>query len=179
MTFRWAPPRRIRINWTLLACTAAAAGAFALPARPAEKWKVQYFYDKDDSSLAISDLKCPSAQRCIAAGVIQEGGHTRGAVVVTSDGGQHWDLTEVKERPVSLFFLNDSSGWMATDRGIWETNESGRKWKKISNERGVLRLYFQNDKRGWAVGSAKIAVETGTGGSYMDAQVMVLANEVR
>lgn len=41
----------------------------------------------------------------------------------------------------------------------------------------VRQLMFKAEER--QVPDVKIAVETGSGGSYMDAQVMVLSNEVR
>ncbi len=51
----------------------------------------------------------------------------------------NWSLAEVSEQPISLFFLNDSLGWMATDRGVWSTNEGGRTWKKLEGlKKGIL-----------------------------------------
>src|SRR6202022_286620 len=102
---------------------------FCLASEP--RWKIQFLYDRADSNFAIEDLACPTAQHCVAAGLITEKkGREQGAVVVTSDGGLHWSQYEVKERPVSLFFLSDSQGWMVTDRGLWSTLEGGRAWIK-------------------------------------------------
>jgi hypothetical protein len=57
----------------------------------AERWKMQFYYNKDQSILDIRDLQCPSAQRCIAAGVvIEKNDHEKGTVLVTSDGGKQW-----------------------------------------------------------------------------------------
>src|SRR5271166_1772663 len=99
----------------------------ALPALAAQRWKIQYSYQKLDSMLELRDFTCPSTERCIAVGVLfEKSGHQQGVVVLTSDGGKHWSLVEVKEHPVSIFFLNDSLGWMVTDRGIFSTAESGR-----------------------------------------------------
>ena len=79
----------------------------------------------------------PPSQHCVAAGLIDDKkGHEQGAVVVSSDGGSHWSQYEVKERPVSLFFLNDSLGWMVTDRGLWSTVEGGRAWIKVQSRKG-------------------------------------------
>src|ERR1700733_690103 len=86
----------------------------SLSAEP--RWKIQFLYDHADSNFAIEDLECPTTRHCIAAGLIDDKkGHQQGAVVVTSDGGLHWSQYEVKERPVSIFFLNESQGWMVTD----------------------------------------------------------------
>src|ERR1700749_3147108 len=77
----------------------------------APRWKIQYLYDEAGSNFDIRDLACPTAQRCVAAGVITDRkDHQQGAVVVTSDGGAHWAMSEVKEQPISLSFINDSSG---------------------------------------------------------------------
>jgi hypothetical protein len=134
-----------------------------LPA--AEHWKMQFFHDKDDSTLELRDIQCPSAQRCIAAGVLEEEkGHAKGTAVVTSDGGEHWSYVNVKEFPISLFFLNDSLGWMVTNNGIWQTEESGRTWKKLKGLKGIERVLFQDAQHGWAVGYPKAIYETTNGG---------------
>src|SRR5579863_403292 len=100
---------------------------FSLAAAP--RWKIQYFYDHADSNFAIEDLECPTSRHCVAAGLIDDKkGHEQGTVVVTGDGGVHWSQVEVKERPLSLFFLNEDLGWMVTDRGLWSTLEGGRVW---------------------------------------------------
>ena len=128
------------------------------------KWKLQFFYDRDRSALEIRDLQCPSALRCIAAGVIFEKGHPKGTAVVTSDGGEHWSLVELKEQPAALFFLNDSLGWMATNGGIWRTEESGRTWTKLEKLESILALYFLDPMHGYAAGYPKAIYETGDGG---------------
>ena len=137
-----------------------AAGSLDAAAR----WKLQYFYDKDQSALDIRDLACPSRQRCIAAGVIFEKGHAKGAAVVTSDGGEHWSQVELKERPSSLFFLNESLGWMATDGGIWRTEESGLSWTKLHKLESIEALYFLDPLHGYAAGYPKAVYQTDDGG---------------
>jgi len=132
-----------------------------------ERWKIEFQYDKNDSTLDIRDLQCPSAQRCIAAGaIVEKNGHEKGAVLVTSDGGKQWSLSnEVKEPAVSLFFLNDSLGWMVTERGVWTTGESGRSWKKMEGlKKGILQVHFLDPLHGYAIGFPKLALETKDGG---------------
>ena len=131
-----------------------------------ERWKIQFNYDKAESSLNIHDLQCPSAQRCIAAGVIfDKNGHGKGAVVVSSDGGQKWAMVDVKEAPISLFFLNDSTGWMVTEKGLWSTNESGRTWKKLEGwKKGIVAVHFRDPLHGYAIGFPKTVLETTDGG---------------
>jgi len=128
----------------------------------AERWKIQYFYDKAGASLNIRDFQCPSATHCIGAGaIIDKKGDSKGAVILTADGGQNWTLADVSEQPVSLYFLNESLGWMATDRGVWTTDEGGRSWKKLPGlKKGILQVYFLNPSHGYAIGFPKAVYET-------------------
>jgi photosystem II stability/assembly factor-like uncharacterized protein len=131
----------------------------------APRWKIQFLYDRADSNFAIEDLECPTAQHCVAAGSIDDKrGHETGAVVVTGDGGEHWTQYEVKERPVSLFFLNDGLGWMVTDRGLWSTVEGGRAWTKIESRKGILQAWFLDANRGYISGMKGLVQQTTDGG---------------
>ena len=47
----------------------------------AAKWQMKYFYDKDKSTLAISDLRFASPTRGVAVGAIVEGRQDRKSVV--------------------------------------------------------------------------------------------------
>jgi len=99
----------------------------------AQKWRMQYFYDKAKTELHIADLAFPSPTRGVAVGTIEENGKRQKSVaVLTSDGGKTWQLTDLPEQPVSLFFLNETLGWMVTAKGgLWETTEAGRNWRKL------------------------------------------------
>jgi hypothetical protein len=130
----------------------------------AEKWRIQYFYDKENSSITFTDIACPSARRCIASGVLEDNKHDKGVVAITSDSGANWQIEDVKDHPVSLFFLNENKGWMVTDRGIWETVEAGRAWKKIKDLKELERVYFVDENHGWAVGAPKLVQQTADGG---------------
>ena len=142
--------------------------SLALPlllAQNGRRWAIQFSYKKLDSLLELRDLACPSAQHCIAAGVVfEKNGHEQGVVVLTTDGGQQWSVVEVKERPLSLFFLNDSVGWMVTDRGVWSTSESGRSWTRLETPKGALRVHFLDSSHGYAIGFPKLVYETTDGG---------------
>jgi photosystem II stability/assembly factor-like uncharacterized protein len=131
----------------------------------APRWKIQFLYDHADSNFAIEDLECPTARHCVAAGLIDDKkGHQQGEVVVTSDAGLHWSQYDVRERPVSLFFLNDSLGWMVTDRGLWSTVEGGRAWAKLDSRKGILQAWFLDAKRGYIAGLKSLVQETTDGG---------------
>jgi photosystem II stability/assembly factor-like uncharacterized protein len=153
--------------------------ALLAPAALAQKWQIQYFYDEVKSEMEITDLAFPSAQRGIAVGAIYEkaSGQERYTSLATSDGGVHWTPQSLKEYPRSIFFLNDSTGWMVTDKGLWFTDESGRTWKKLSQQLKpdkkltpettiglLLRVWFLDEKHGFGVGLQKTIVETNDGG---------------
>lgn len=131
----------------------------------AQRWKMQYFYDHEKTSLTINDFAFPSAQYGVAVGYIAEGKHETPTQVLTTDGGEHWALSTLKETPVSLFFLDDRSGWMVTTKGLWHTNEAGRSWTKLPKVPGdILRVCFRDEKNGVAVGIKKVVLETHDGG---------------
>jgi Photosynthesis system II assembly factor YCF48 len=130
-----------------------------------ERWKLQFFYDQAGSVLQFNDLQCSSVERCMASGIIfGKNGREKGVIVLTSDGGQHWGVQEVAEHPRSLFLLNDSLGWMATDHGIWTTDDSGLTWKKQLPLKGILRVDFLNAEHGFAIGFPRAVYETIDGG---------------
>jgi len=119
---------------------------------------MQYLYDEAKSDLAIVDLQCPSASRGVAVGSIIERKSQKPVALATSDGGAHWQTVPLKENPVSAFFLNESIGWMVTDKGLWKTVESGKSWTKLPRmDAPVVRVYFADEKNGWAAGAADTA----------------------
>jgi hypothetical protein len=142
----------------LLTATAALLGA--------EHWDIQYRYRKADSTLTINDLQFPSARRGIACGYITDRSEKdKPIVLLTSDGGEHWTETPVKETGLALYFLDDSTGWMVTDKGIWRTVEAGRAWTKLGRApSGMLRVWFTDSKHGFTVGLQKRIFETADGG---------------
>jgi hypothetical protein len=130
----------------------------------ADRWELQYFFDKDDASLTIRDVVFPSATRGVAAGTILEGRRARHVALVTADGGANWSEVKLDSPPISLFFLDESLGWMVAADGIWQTRESGRSWQRIKKSDGIRRVWFLDQERGWAVGYPKLVLETSDGG---------------
>jgi hypothetical protein len=143
----------------------------------APQWKVQYFYDELDADLQIIGLAFPSASRGVAIGGIVDRSGARKpkyTAVVTSDGGAHWTLVPLSDAPRSVFFLDESNGWLVTRDGIWFTAEAGRTWKRIADqikplkklgEEGVIvRVAFLDARHGFAVGMRKSVYETKDGG---------------
>lgn len=155
---------------------------YLLIAAPAwcQKWNLSYFYDQDGKELRISDFAFPSASHGIAVGAIldADGKKPQFTSVITDDGGAHWALLPLKEYPRSVFFLNDSTGWMVSNESIWSTHDGARTWARIApqikpNKRLddapdgglILRLHFLDDMHGFAVGFQKSVFETRDGGS--------------
>lgn len=151
-------PLSIRLAIVLFALVAAAR---------AERWQVQYLYDEAKSDFTINDLAFPTPQRGVAVGYIddRQRERTRGAAVVTSDGGANWSLVNLPDTGLSVFFLDDSIGWVVTPKGIYRTEEGGRSWKKIpKSPKGTLRVWFRDPQHGYAAGVKKTAFETTDGG---------------
>jgi photosystem II stability/assembly factor-like uncharacterized protein len=137
---------------------------------PEDKWEVQYLYDDPLGSLRLTDLQFASEQRGIASGVLtthQKAGllHPEAEkdtpiVLVTSNGGKNWTQIPVKAEANSLFFLDDTTGWLVADDGLWFTNEAGRNWKQISKQKSLLQVDFLTAAHGYAVGGNQQALET-------------------
>ena len=129
-------------------------------------WDIQYRYRQIDSTLTISDFAFPSEKRGIACGFTTDRkDKDKPLVLITSDGGEHWTETPIKEAGISLFFLDDSTGWMITEKGVWTTAESGRTWTKLKQApSGLLRIWFLDRQHGFAAGLQKRVFETLDGG---------------
>jgi photosystem II stability/assembly factor-like uncharacterized protein len=132
---------------------------------------MHYFYDQDKSEIQLIDLKFPSAQHGMAAGVVTAGKKLDPALLVTKDAGAHWSLVSLKtvlppkDVPLSLYFVDDSQGWMVTDRGLWFTGDFGGAWHKAGDiPKGITRVWFLTTTHGWAIGSNKQVIETTDGG---------------
>ncbi len=136
-----------------------------LPAAAEQRWRMQYFFDENDSSFQIRDLQFCSPTRGIAVGVLLErGNRPKGYSVVTADGGAHWTPVPLKEQAVSEFLLDDSHAWLVSEQGIWFSAEGGRDWKKLSKQKGVQRVHFLTPERGFAIGYPKLLLKTEDGG---------------
>jgi hypothetical protein len=135
----------------------AAAPAFSAP-----HWDIQYRYRELDSTLTINDIVFPTAKRGVVIGFTTDRKQKDHPIaMVTSDGGATWADYPVKETGLSLFFLDDSTGWMVTEKGIWITSESGRNWTRLKNSPGGMsRVWFLNRQHGFAAGLEKRVFET-------------------
>ena len=156
------------MRWTPLWGLAVTCLPLCLLLRAAERWEMQYFYDKNDSSLSFIDLQFPSPQRGIALGFITEGRRRKPVVALTADGGRAWDLQALKEPGFSLFFLDETTGWLVGQKNrLWKTTDGGRTWASVEL-RDVraqpIRLFFLDQSRGWLLCNQKQVYSTEDGG---------------
>jgi photosystem II stability/assembly factor-like uncharacterized protein len=164
----------------LLACTASSAAVlFAWQQAPAEKpapaekqaprWRMQYFYDEAKTSLVFHDVQAISPKRVMAVGSVVDGRSSKPVSVVTQDGGEHWQLSPIDENPISLFFLDESQGWMVTEKGLWHTDEGGKDWRKLPKlPAQPVRVHFVDANNGWAACAKKTVLVTHDGGRKWD-----------
>ena len=140
----------------------AVFAVFTAAASADEHWEMQYHYHQADSTLTLNDLTFPDETHGIGCGYTtdrKEKDHP--LVILTSDGGTNWTESPVKEACLSLFFLEDSTGWMVTDAGVWSTQEAGRAWvKSKSAPANLLRIWFLDHQHGFAAGREKHVYET-------------------
>lgn len=130
----------------------------------AERWRLEYFHDEDDTTLALADLKFGAPQFGIAVGNLLEGRHAQPVALLTGDGGAKWSTAELPEAALSLFLRSQNLGWMVTASGVWRSQDAGRTWKRLARLRGLLRVHFVSDQHGFAVGVQKAVYETNDGG---------------
>jgi len=144
---------------------------------PGPKWKLQFFHDKLNSTLIFEDIECPSLNHCVAVGAINsDSGKLHPTAVVTSDGGEHWTTVELKDTPYSVFFVNDSVGWIAAEKKIWRTEDGGLKWSDMSKLDQIEQLAFLDSSHGWAAGrDGEIYETTNSGKQWKKAPVTGLA----
>lgn len=130
----------------------------------AERWQAQYFHDVDREELKLLAIAFCSTSRGVASGVLSTDRSVKAVAMVTSNGGSTWTKTELDEPGYAVSFLDETSGWMLTESGIWFTDECGRNWRRIHKQRGLMDVRFVSRERGWAVGAGKTAIETFDGG---------------
>lgn len=146
--------------------TLAVAALWPVLATAGERWHLEYFFDPaDDSEFNIAALAFPSARCGIAAGQIVGRGKPKPYAVATTDGGRTWTPVAIPEIAISLFFLDEHSGWLVAPDGIWHTGDFGQKWTKLKPAPDALRVYFRDEKRGWAVGGYRSVYQTWDGGA--------------
>jgi photosystem II stability/assembly factor-like uncharacterized protein len=78
-------------------------------------------------------------------------------VVMTSDGGKTWTLSEyLKDGGMScIYFVNENIGWIAGSQNIYKTIDGGKNWSlEFSPSGGELfskDIYFVDESCGWLI----------------------------
>lgn len=142
------------LTFVLLSCRLFAA----------ERWQLQYFHDKDREELRLTSIAFCSAMRGVATGVLVSGNDETPSAVVTSNAGATWTVMRTQEAGYALHFVDETSGWMLSESGIWFTDECGRSWRRVKKQRGLNSIYFVSPDRGWAVGANKTVIQTSDAG---------------
>jgi hypothetical protein len=154
------------VSLTRWAGALAACAALAAPLA-AQRWEKTYLYDQDKTGLVFTDMAAPSVPCAVAVGYVTDGKHEEPVSLVTSDSGEHWQRLPLKEMPISLFFLNESLGWLVTTGGLWRTANAGNNWIRLPKPPAdILRVWFRDEKNGWAVGAPKAILETHDGARH-------------
>ena len=85
-----------------------------------------------------------------------------GKVLVSMNGGAYPEVQETVDTPLNtVFFVDDSHGWVAGDHGlILYTTDGGNEWTSgnIGNDVAIFDLHFLDENKGWAA--------TDSGGIY-------------
>lgn len=139
-------------------CTVALACA-------ADRWRIQYSWEENFSSLFINDFQFRSPRLAIAVGYIDQKGKNKPASVVSADGGAHWSLVPLKEEGLAVFFLDDTLGWLVTAKSLWKSEDGAKTWRRLKAPKDIIRVYFLTPERGWAVAARKQVFQTTDGGS--------------
>ncbi len=146
-----------------LACLFLAAQT---PAEPQPRFRTIYEYAGTRTHLTLVDFKFPSLQRGIAVGFTEEKAKEKGVILLTRDGGKSWTEESFPQIPLSIFFLDDSRGWLVSEKAIWKTEESGRNWRKLpSSPKETLSVWFTDEQHGFAIGVHKHFSVTDDGGA--------------
>ena len=157
-----------------LSSLALSVGAQQIPPIPADPppflgktpaWRMQYLHDEDNSELAINDFVALSATHSVAAGYLQLKGKVKPVALVSNDSGKTWRRIELKDPAVSLFFLDETHGWVVTTKHLYVTEEGGLQWKRVGKiPDGMERVVFRTALEGWTFGAGKTVYRTADGG---------------
>ena len=84
------------------------------------------------------------------------GGYSTGVLLSTSDGGQSWDSLNYSHSLNTVFFINDSIGWISGYRRILKTTDAGSTWDIIVENSTVGsdyfgEIYFRDEYNGYIV----------------------------
>lgn len=147
---------------------AAAVLLAALSAGAAEPWRPQPLPAPKGARWRLSDLKFSSPAWGVAAGCLQRGSSCIASAAITRDGGRSWSVQAMPAAASSLYFLDETTGWMTGARAVFKTTDGGRTWSRLPDSEATAnayRVYFATETTGWAIGPRKSAFATQDGGA--------------
>jgi len=114
-----------------------------------DKWAIQYQND----SLSFSSVCAIDIQTGIVVGAFVKG-NWKGIILQTTNSGEAWvkNPLDTLGGINSIFFLNDSLGWIAVSSGIvLRTSDKGNNWTQISTDLGTVlsHIQFITEDAGW------------------------------
>ena len=127
-------------------------------------WQPAYLFDEDDRQLALLDASFYSTRAAVAVGLLNDKGRIKPASLRTTDGGSTWSPAPLKPTPFSVQFLDEASGWMAAENGIYKSTDAGQNWKRVYKSSHVRQVRFATQERGYAAGMERTLLQTADGG---------------
>ena len=129
------------------------------------KWRVKFFYDKNESAMEFRELLTPAEGMVCAFGALaEEGRKPHGVMVNSRDGGKTWQTIKLPDVPLAADFIDRQNGWLVANDAVHRTRDGGLTWRRASKLKGVRRVKFLTAERGFAVGYPKAVWSTGDGG---------------
>ncbi len=127
-------------------------------------WQPVYQFDEDDRQLALLDASFYSSRAAVAVGLLNDKGRIKPASLRATGGGAAWTLASLKPTPFSVQFLDEASGWLAAENGIYKSTDAGQNWKRVYKSSHVRQVRFASPERGYAVGMEQTLLQTTDGG---------------
>ncbi|MFK5855931.1 MAG: YCF48-related protein [Bacteroidota bacterium] len=98
-------------------------------------------------------------------------------ILRTTNGGDDWEFSflgdSIEHQPISIFFLNESLGYVATTEGIlFKTWDGGENWEEFSYIQAGARsgIYFINEEEGWLRAGSSVYHTFDGGTSWINQQ---------
>ncbi len=99
----------------------------------------------------------------------------------TTDGGDSWDILLSNNSDSvfqSMYFINDSMGWLSTYQKIFHTSNGGINWERFEAPSILKSIYFSDSLKGWGGASTGEIYLTTNGGISWEAQNSPMDNPI-
>lgn len=117
-------------------------------------------------------------------GWIMSSNHTVGGLqrlYRTTDGGANWDILLSNNSDtvfVSMYFINDSTGWISTYQKIFHTTNGGIDWERFEAPSIFNSIHFSDSSKGWGGASTGEIYYTTDEGRNWEAQNSPMDNPI-